>query len=95
MSTHLIGRSPSGLIDLHYQTKAENLAFTMRGAKLWRFLVDSEGTLAQFREIAEAVTPEASRDDLMWIADALASAETWLDTIPHDLATYGEIGVSF
>lgn len=90
-----IGSSPSGLLTIWYNTDTETLVFTMRGARMWRFLVDSEGTLDQFAELAEAAMPQASAADLMWICDCLRAAEIWLETCPYDLARFGEIGVSF
>lgn len=92
---HRITTSPSGLWALDYADPEGVLIFSAPTARLWRFKTDEEGTLAQFLEIAEAFEGTATAADLHWLANSLASAETWLETIPHDLARYGEIGVSY
>ena len=95
MAKHHLGDSPTGLFTAFYMDEAENVTFFARPAKGWKFVADEDGTLNQFREIADLFTEEATAADLRWLADTLASVETWLDTCPHDLARYGEIGVSF
>lgn len=95
MTAHSLGSSPSGLWSLAYNDDAENITYRAPKARLWKFTVDEPGTLAHFSEIAEAFAQEATPADLIWLAATLASIETWLETCPHDLATHGEIGVSY
>ena len=95
MSKHSLGDSPSGLWRVVYNADAENVTLYAERAKGWKYLLDGEGTLAHFREVAEAFTSEATAEDLRWLADTIASVETWLETCPHDLARFGQVGVSY
>ena len=94
MSKHHLGDSPSGLWTAFYMSDAENVTLYARGARMWKFVLDADASLGDFKEIA-APFADATRDDLLWLADTLQSVETWLETCPHDLARFGEVGVSY
>jgi len=94
MSKHHLTDSPSGLFTAFYMSEAENVTMYARTARMWKFVLDDEAGLPQLREILDAF-PDASHADAIWLIDTLQSVETWLDTCPHDLRRYGEVGVSY
>ena len=46
-------------------------------------------------ELWQLQTGLMTAPEIMAVINAAASVETWLETIPYDLAHYGEIGVSY
>ena len=94
MSKHHLTDSPSGLFKALYMEEAENVTLYATTARMWQFVLDDEAGLPQLREIVEAF-PDATHADQLWLIDTLLSVETWLETCPHDLRRFGEVGVSF
>ena len=73
--------------------EAENVTLYAKGAKMWKFVIDGEGTLDHFDEIS-APFGEATIADYKWLIETLQSVETWLEHCPHDLARYGAVNVT-
>mgnify|MGYP000092827537 CR=1 FL=1 len=89
---HHLGDSPTGRYTAFYYSDAENVTLYDATARMWKYMLDDTGTLDQLHEIVAGQQPDSA--DMMWLIETLMSVETWLEHAPHDLATYGEIGVT-
>jgi len=94
MSKHLLSTSPNGRFTAFYMSEAENVTIYDATAKMWKYVLDETGTLDQLQEIVEGpTTPNV--DEFLWLITTLQSVDDWIETCPHDLHRFGEVGVSY
>jgi hypothetical protein len=84
--------SPSGFLSASWDDDADAIMIRDTRAAMWRYIIDEAPTLDTLDEILAGRTETGA--DMRWLIDTLRSVETWLDTCAHDLARFGEVGVS-
>jgi len=95
MTKHHLTDSPSGRFTAFYMAGAENVTIYDRTAKMWQFVLDETGTLDQLDEIVNAGGARVIQADIVWLISTLQAVDDWLETCPHDLRKFGEVGVSY
>lgn len=95
MTMHEHSSCPSRIWTLFYADGDNNDLLVLRApsAKGWQWVIDDTPAIAQFREII-GTWDEASRDDCLWLADILSSADEIVEGCAYDLHRHGAIGVT-
>lgn len=86
---------------LKWDTDAEGIALVFASQTLE--IMTEQPSLSDVCDFLKKMDDEAEAQNIRKpratevraLIDAIPSVDDWLDTIPHDLATYGEVGVSF
>lgn len=82
-----------GRYSAHYADSAELIEVTAADAPLWKFQLDTDADLSTLAELVDAC-PEADADELRFMIELATSAATIIEHAAHDIARYGEIGVT-
>jgi hypothetical protein len=87
----LLSRSPSGLLAAFWMVDGENVTIRAERAPMWKFILDpaEDPGLDAWREIAAAF-PDAGGQDLRWLAETIASVETWGEEMPYAAQDYDD-----
>lgn len=61
--------------------------------RLWKYQLEDDAGIAELDELLMTFN-DLTTDEMRFLVGCIRSVETWLEHCPHDLAEFGQVGVS-